>query len=460
MASEILINSAIGETRLAQMENGHPVEIRLFRDHDPSLVGAIYYGRVISLSTEFQAAFVDLGHDLNGFLPLTLLPKRPGGKPKDLTKLVNVGQKIIVQVTADTTAGKSAKLTGRIEIASSALILHPFREGAFISSRIKDPGQREELKSFAGNLNLKGMGLTLRTEAQYLTQDDIKKTADRLIHHWKNAVDNREKNKVPFLLSQGGGSLEQILRQYGSARYDRMIFDQPSALKKAQIWAKEFAPDLLGRMMLHQESTPLFEHFGVEEELDRLFDKKIPLPSGAWFTIEQTEAMVTVDVNMAGAQLNNDPVKQRLAINFEAAKEIFRQFRLRGISGLIVIDFINISGKSEVSNLLAVIDNLIQKDPVQIQRSNMSAFGLLELTRRASHLSLGQQMLAPVRPSATTETEALALLRQSVRDAASKPGITLTIKARPEVVAWLKSQPQLMEKFILRTGSKLDIGEK
>ncbi|MBL4871765.1 MAG: ribonuclease E/G [Robiginitomaculum sp.] len=459
MSSEILINSAIGETRLAHMEQGQPVEIRLFRDHEPSLTGAIYYGRVTSLSSEFQAAFIDLGNGLTGFLPLNLLPKRPGGKPKDLTGLLTEGQKIIVQVTADATGDKSVKLTGRIEVVSSALILHPFREGAFISSRIKNPDRREALKSFASTLNLRGMGLTLRTEAQSLTNDEIKKTAQHLIRHWLQAVDNRDRKKVPFLLSQGPESLLQILREFGSTKHDKMIFDRPAALKNAQGWAREFAPDLLSRMELHPGKTPLFEHYGVEEDLDRLFDKKIPLPSGAWITIEQTEAMVTVDVNMGNARLSNDPMKQRLNINFSAAREIFRQIRLRGISGLIVIDFINISGKSIVTNLLAVIDNLIQEDPVQVQRSNLSAFGLLELARKGGPRPLGRQMLAATAPQATIETAALALLRQAERDAAAKPGIPLIVSASPQVTTWLKTQPQLLTAFTRRTGSKLDLKE-
>lgn len=241
MTSDILINSAIGETRLALLEAEKPVEVRLFRDHEPSLVGAVYYGRITSLSPEFQAAFVDLGNGVTGFLPLTLLPKRAGGKPKDLTTLLNESQKIIVQVTTDAARDKSVKLTGRVEIISSALILHPFREGAFISSRIKDPSRREELKTFASGLNLRGMGLTLRTEAGQLPNDEIKKTADRLIRHWTRSIDNRDKNKVPFLLSQGPDCLLQILREYGSAKHDRIIFDQPSVLKEAQDWAREFS---------------------------------------------------------------------------------------------------------------------------------------------------------------------------------------------------------------------------
>jgi len=465
MSSDILINSAIGETRLAHMENGKPVEIRLFRDNDQSLIGAIYYGRVTSLSQEFQAAFVDLGNGITGFLPLKLLPKRAGKKPVDLTSLLHEGQKIITQVTSDSIGDKSVKLTCRIEVVSSALILHPFREGAFVSSRIKNPARREELKKFGNGLNLHGMGLTLRTESEHIPLKDLKKTTEHLIRHWRDAVGNRDKKKVPFLLSQTPDSLQQILREYGSSKHDRIIFDQPSALKLAQIWAREYAPDLLGRMQRHQ--GPLFEDFSVEEDLDQIFEKKIPLDSGAWITIEQTEAMVVIDVNMGNAKVHTDPQKQRFSVNSGAAREIFRQIRLRGLSGLIIIDFINMSGqkdvshktptKSDISNLLGIVDNLILEDQAQIQRSNMSAFGLLELTRKSRHRSLSRQMLSEGAPVATVETAALALLRRSELDAAAKPGIALSVKAAPAVRAWITAQPQLLNTFTRRTGSKIEI---
>jgi len=459
MTSELLINSAIGETRLALLEQGRAVEIRLFRDHEPSLVGAIFCGRVTALSREFQAAFVDLGGGVTGFLPLNLLPKRPGRKPADLTGLLHEGQKIITQVTADASGDKSVKLTGRVEIQSAALILHPFREGAFISSRIKDPARRAALKIFGASLDLKGMGLTLRTEAALLTEAEIKKTADHMIRHWTRAVENRDRQKAPFLLSQGPDSLLQILREYGGSRHERIVFDQPSRLKQARDWAREFAPDLLERMTLHGENSPLFDHYGVEAELDGLFDHQVSLASGGWITIEQTEAMTVIDVNMGDARLSNDPARQRLAINFAAAREIFRQIRLRGLGGIIVIDFINMSGKADVSNLMGVIDNLILQDPVQVQRGNLSAFGLLELTRKGRHKALNRQMLAPARPRATVETAALSLLRQAEQNAAAKPGLPLEVTATPDIARWLAAHPELLDQFIRRSGSPLRIRE-
>lgn len=457
MSSDILINSAIGETRLAHVEDDIVKEIRLFRDHEPSLTGAIFYGKITRLSTEFQAAFVDLGKGVTGFLPLTLLPKRPGKKPKDLTSLLHEGQKIIVQVTADGTGDKSVKLTCRLELISAAIILHPFREGAFVSSRIKDPGRRESLKHFGATLDLKGMGLTFRTEAAELANEELEKTARHMIRHWTRAVENRERKKAPYLMAQEPEALPQILREYGSRRYDNLIFDHPASLKVAQDWAKAFAPDLMPHLHLHGDSSPLFEAYGVEEEIDQIFETRIPLRSGAWITLEQTEAMVVADVNMGNARETNDPAKQRLKINFAAAREIFRQIRLRGISGLIVIDFINMSGKSDVSNLLAVVDNLIAEDPQQVQRSNLSAFGLLELARKASYRPLSRQLIAPGNPRATVETRALALLRKALREAAVKPGLPLKVTTSKEVIRWLEDQPDLLSHFTRQSGSPLQL---
>jgi len=458
MSSEILINSAIGETRFALMEQGRAVEIRLFRDHAPGRVGTICHGRITALSKAFQAAFVDLGEDLTGFLPLSSLPKRPGRKPKDLTSLLHEGQKIIVQVSADASPGKSIKLTGRVELTSPVLILHPFREGAFVSSQIRDPERRQQLKDFASHIDSGNIGFTLRPDAAALGNDDIEKAVIHLARHWKRAVENRAKAKIPFLLAQRPDSLSQILRDYADSHIDRIILDRPSALKSARDWTQEFAPHLTGRMMLHQERQPLFDHYGVEEELEQIFDKHIPLPSGAWITLEQTEAMVVADVNMGAARGSDHPAKQRLQVNLEATKKIFRQIRLRGISGLMVIDYINMSGKADISNLLTVVDNCILSDPVQIQRSSLSSFGLLELTRKGRHLALSRHMLTDTTPMATIETKALALLRQAEQDAATRPGIPMKISADKETTAWLKAQNALTDKFTRRTGSRLIIG--
>lgn len=457
MGCELLINSSIGETRLAVMEEEQVREIRLFRDHQPSLVGAIYVGRIVSLSSELQAAFVDLGRNITGFLPLSLLPKQPGKKPKDLTSLLHEGQKIVVQVSADALEGKSVKLTGRVELKSSSLILHPYREGAFVSSRIKDPNRREDLKKFGTDIDLKGMGLTFRTEAEHISNAVLKKTARQMIDHWLRVRNPKRDQKIPCLISQNPEPIHQILRDYASPAMERIVIDHPSALKKAQDWAKEFAPDLLDKIVGHQGRESLFSEAGIEAELDQMLDAKIPLSSGAWISFEHTEALCVVDVNTGSAAQTTDHARHILGVNLQAAHEIFRQIRLRGLGGLIIIDFINMSGKGDVTQLLDVIDTLMLQDPQQIQRSNISSFGLLEVARKSSHAPLSRQMIRPSSPQANATTEALDLLRMALRDAAAKPGIPLSLKTSEAVRQWLEKHPQLLQEFTRRSGSALTL---
>ncbi|MBT6036165.1 MAG: ribonuclease E/G, partial [Kordiimonadaceae bacterium] len=387
-SKEILINSAIGETRMALLENGQVSEIRLFRDHHPSYMGAVYLGRVSKLSSELQAAFIDLGNNISGFLPLKTLPKIIGKKPKDLTSLLHEGERIIVQVTADATAGKSLKLTARPELVSTAVVFHPMRAGAFVSSRIKDPDRRTELKEFGKYVVLNDMGLTFRTEAADIPLDQLGETAGKLIDHWKKITRGLKNLKCPSLLSQGPDPIEQIMREFTSADISAIIIDQASALKTASLWAKNFAPDLISKISHYKSKQSLFSHYEVDDQIEQITSPHISLNSGAWITIEQTEALTVIDVNMAGAQFSSDHNKQIFSLNREAAREIFRQLRLRGIGGIIVIDFVDMKDKGQIKSLLHFIDELMLSDPEPVQRGNISSFGLLELTRRTKQNNL------------------------------------------------------------------------
>ncbi|MBT5187910.1 MAG: S1 RNA-binding domain-containing protein [Kordiimonadaceae bacterium] len=455
MTKEILINSSIGETRMALRDAGIIKEIRLFRDHNPSYVGAIYLGRITKVSSEFQAAFIDLGNNLNGFLPLKSLPKFQGKKPKDLTTLVQEGQRIIVQVTADAPAGKSLKLTGRVEILSTSIVLHPFREGAFVSSRIKDPDKRAELKQFGIDMALEHIGLTFRTEAETIAIDQLDKTAGQLINHWRLIMQNIDKAKCPSLLTQGPNPIEQIMREFTTADITNIIVDHASALKTATQWAKSFAPDLSEKISLHKEKEPLFSHYDIDDEIELVGSPNIPLPSGAWITIEETEALTVIDVNMGDAQISSDNEKQIFSVNQQAAREIFRQLRLRGIGGIIVIDFIDIGNKGQIKSFLHFIDELMLGDPEPVQRGNISSFGLLELTRKSRQHNLNSLLLKKSVLSKNTASECLDLLRDCENQAKNNLGQPIRLKLNNDQKKWLENNSHLFDDFLSRTGSPI-----
>lgn len=451
----ILINSAIGETRMAIIQYGTVTDIRLFRDHTPSFVGAIYLGRVTRLSSELQAAFVELDNGIDGFLPLKNLPKTPGKKPKDLTTLLHQGQRLIVQVTADASSGKSFKLTAKAELVSSAIVLHPFRSGAFVSSRIKDPELRSELKKFGEEFVPKDIGLTFRTDVEHIAFEQLKITAASMIKHWRSVTKNIKDKKCPPLLSQGPNPIEQIMREYSSANIDSIIVDQASAFKSARHWAATFAPHLSDRITHYTEPTALFDAFEVSDDIDGVASPEVLLNSGAWITIEETEALTAIDVNMGKATVSKDTETATFAINREAAREIFRQIRLRGIGGLIVIDFIDMADKGKMKSLLHFIDELTFDDPMPLQRSNISSFGLLELTRRSKSIPLDRMLLEKTVIRKSTAAKCLDMIRTAEQNALNNPGLPVTIKIDKNEKKWLEDHSQIFDDFIKRTGSEL-----
>lgn len=452
---DILINHAIGETRMALLEDGIVSDIRLYRDHTPSYVGAIYLGRVIKLSSELQAAFIELEGGMDGFLPLKNLPRPAGKKPKNLTSLLHEGQRLIVQVTAEPGSDKSLKLTARPELISTAIVVHPMRVGAFVSSRIKDPDRRAALKEFGTDLTSDDMGLTFRTSAENIDDDQLKSTAEKMINHWKHITKNIDHGKCPSLLTQGPNATEQIMRHFSAADISNIIIDQASALKEAKHWAHSFAPDMLDKITAYTDRTPIFTHYEVEDQIAQIADDKIMLDSGAWITIERTEALTVIDVNMGRARRSSDRDKQFFAVNREAAREIFRQLRLRAIGGIIVIDFIDMLNKGDIKSLLHFVDELMLSDPEPVQRGNISSFGLLELTRRSRQRDLNGLILTHQRPMRNTTSQCLDLLRDAESEAISAPGQAVSLKVDTNQKKWFEKESHLFDQFKNRTGSTL-----
>lgn len=451
----ILINSGIGETRMAIMQYGTVTDIRLFRDHAPSYVGAIYLGRIKKLSSEMQAAFVELSDGKEGFLPLKNLPKTPGKKPKDLTTLLHEGQRIIVQVTADAPKGKLCKLTAKAELISTAIVLHPFRTGAFVSSRIKDPDRRAELKLFGEEITPDDMGMTFRTDAEHVPLDELKAIAGEMVSLWNKVSKDLKSQKCPSLLAQGPEPVEQILRDFSSSDTDSIIIDQASALGIAKSWANKFAPGLAEKISNYTETAPLFDYYEVSDDLELVTSPNITLNSGAWITIEGTEALTAIDVNMGSANISKDKNKAVFATNREAAREIFRQIRLRGIGGLIVIDFIDMTDKGNMKSLLHFVDELMFDDPMPIQRGNISSFGLLEITRQSKHIPLDRMLLEKTEIQKSTSASALDLIRGAEGEAKNKPGLPISIKVTKAQKKWLEDHSEIFDDFSKRTGSSL-----
>lgn len=456
----IIINRSLGEVRAAVIENEAVTDIRLYRDDVPSYVGTVFLGRVTKLSKELQAAYINLGKNLSGFLPLKNLPKTTGRKPKDLTTLLHEGQRLIVQVTGDARSEKQLKLTGRIELVAPSLVFYPHRTGAYVSSRINIPDRREELKAFGRSLDLKEYGLTFRTDAGNVENSQLSKLAGHLITHWQSATRNLKSCKCPCILSQAPEATHQILREFCSSNIDQILVDDAATLKKAKEWLGEHSPEHTLKLSHYRAKEPIFEHYGVEDKIENIYSTGINLKSGGWITIEKTEALTAIDVNMGGATFSSDKNRQVFSLNREAAREIFRQLRMRSIGGIIVIDFIDMTDRGDVKSLQNYIDELIANDPAPLQRGNISSFGLMELTRRSKEISLDELLLEKAHNKKTLTSACLDTLRHASANAASKPGRPQTITVNNEMKEWFKRRPELIDEFTRKTGSALILEEE
>ncbi len=398
---------------------------------------------------------MDLGDGMTGFLPLKTLPKPPGKKPKNLTTLLHEGQRLIVQITSDATPGKQPKLTARVEIVSPAIVFHPYRAGAYVSSRIKDPDRREELKKFGRSMMLEDYGITFRTDAENIPEDQLSETAAYLINVWTKMSENIKNRKCPSMLAQMPDATEQTLRDFGATDVQNIIIDDAAEMTKAAKWAKTYAPQLSDRIIRYQEKENLFSQYDIDDEIEKIYSKRVFLKSGAWITIEETEALTAVDINMGDARFSTDRGKQIFTLNREAAREIFRQLRLRAIGGIIIIDFVDMTDKGDIKSLQNYVDDLILADPEQMQRGNISSFGLMELTRRSRLLSLNHQLLTTGNVQKNLETECLDLLRSTHANALSSPGKPQVIKVSREMKKWFENHSVLFHDFESKTGSAL-----
>src|SRR5258705_9069799 len=385
MAKDVLINAGAGEVRVAVMEDGVLDQLWLERtigfEEIPgrkrssaaagsrSIVGDIILGRVQRVLPAMQAAFVNVGLDRAGFLaarearPRTAIfrddPYTDEDRQLRISDFVREGEEILVQVVKDPIAEKGARLSANITIPGRLLILVANSPGVALSRRIEEETERARLtgvvQGFAcdktGGL-IAEAGYILRTAAIGASDAELREDAIRLCTAWRDIAAHRKAAASPATLHMDLGPIERALRDEVDTSVGRVLIDDRQAIAAAHAYAARAMPELRQRIEFHDSRTPLFEGWGIEDEIALLVQPRVPLPSGGWITIEATEALTAIDVN-SGSYIEAVGLEETsLKVNLEAADAIGRQLRLRGIGGLIVIDFIHLSEAVNVARLL------------------------------------------------------------------------------------------------------------
>ncbi len=392
MAAELLIDIGGLETRVALVVAGTLQELEIERTGAPSLVGNIYQGRVARLLPGMQAALVDIGLDRPGFLHVREAADRQTGGG------LHEGRRILVQVARDPIGGKSTQLTAHLSLAARTLVMVPGGSRIGVSQRITDPEERKrllgQLERLREALDIQA-GYIVRTRAAGMASAGLEADMRRLQRSW-NDIARRSRSSQPGRLVHEELPLEaRAIRDIATADVSAIHVNDPASLERLREQAGQTLPALTERLEFHAQDVPLFDRFGLEEELRSLLRKRVALPSGGHIVIEATEAMTTVDVN-SGTFLSGRSLEDTaLATNIEAAREIPRQLRLRNVGGLVVIDFIEMPAEDNRRSVLETLEDGVAGDPHQVRTTPFSPLGLVELSRRRTRASLSEVLQEP-----------------------------------------------------------------
>ena len=405
MKKEIFINESMGETRIAIQEDSQLVEVYVEKQDKHRMVGNVYKGKVENVLPGMQAAFVDVGYDLNAFLPFSeignneyIIEDSGNKRNRNNHRYDNIevdlkkDQDIFVQVIKEPFAGKGPRVTTEVALPGRLLVLVPNASYIGISKKIWDKYERRRLKKIAQKLRKEDVGIIIRTVAEGKSEEHIENDFNQLMDTWHRILNKSDREDSPVIVYEDLETASSVVRDLLTPDVEKIIIDSKRLYRKTQRYLEDISPSLLERLELYKLKAPLFESFGIESEIEKIMRPKAWLKSGAYLIIEKTEAMVVVDVNSGrfiGKKLHEE---NSLKINLEAAREVARQLRLRDLSGLIVIDFIDMRFEENRKKVYHEIRKELRKDRAKVAVAPITEFGLLEMTRQRIRLSLLDSM--------------------------------------------------------------------
>jgi ribonuclease G len=445
MSQEILVNITPREVRVALLEQGILQEILIERRVQQGLLGNIYKGRVNRLLPGIQAAFVDIGLDRSAFLHESdLRPSAADADSETFTDIRNfltAGQELLVQVYKEPLGTKGARLTTQFTIPSRYLVFTPGVFQVAVSQKITDEATRARLLTMItpGEHG----GYIFRTAAEGATQGEIDADKEFLNNLWWE-VQSRSLNAKAFTIVYAEiPMILRVLRDLAGFGSAKILVDNQIAATEMSAFAEKYIPALVERIEYYASNQPIFDAYGVEEELKKALAHKVSLKSGGHIVFDQTEAMTTIDVN-TGSYLGHNNLEDTIfKTNLEAVAVIARQVRLRNLGGIIIIDFIDMTDAEHKQQLLAALITELAKDSVKTQVSELSSLGLVQMTRKRTHESLEHILCVPC-PTCQSrgsikslETICYEIYREIMRAAETYAWPGFKIRAAPEVTQQL-----------------------
>ncbi len=378
----ILVTDDGEELRVALVEDSRLAEIYIERPDRKSYLGDIYQGKVENVMNGIDAAFVDFGLEKNGFLYVDEVTTPEGEKrARRITDALKNGQQVLVQVIKDPMGHKGARLSTKISLAGRYLVYVPGGSGVGVSRRLKQ-GERERLRDISKELKPKDAGLIVRTIAEGHGLEDLKRDLRYLARLWARLKKKSETVKAPGLVHKEVDISLEVTRDLFNDTCESLIVDDPKRHKAIVSFLDKEAPELLPKVHLHTGEEPLFMAYGIEEQIAKALERRVPLPSGGNLMIDHAEALTVIDVNTGRFTRGKGLEDTITKTNLEAAREVVRQLRLRDIGGIIIIDAIDMAHAKNREMVLATLEAELETDRTKTYVVELSPLGLIEMTRQ------------------------------------------------------------------------------
>ncbi|MFQ5355690.1 MAG: ribonuclease E/G [Mariprofundaceae bacterium] len=468
MSVELLVNASPYETRIARVENGLAEELYIERERGRGIKGNIYKGRVQRVLPGIQAAFIDIGlsragflyagdiaipeGDVNGYVEPAQESDDPESAEKKeepvqttssippIASMLEEGQEIIVQVSKEPIASKGPRLTTLTSLAGRYLVYLPNLRHVGIARRIEDTAERERLLETGQALLPETGGLIIRTAAEGRHLFELEQDLKFLLKLWKD-IDKRLQHAAPGSMAHMDLNLYlRVMRDYVDDEVAKIHIDSREAYDRMKKFARRFMPEIVKRLYYYPGERPIFDVYGVEDEINRALKRCIPLKSGGSIVIEQTEALIAIDVNSGSFVGSRNLEETGFKTNLEAIQEIAHQLRLRNLGGIIVIDFIDIQEEEHKSRLMEMLEVALDRDKAKTNVIRMSELGLVEMTRKRTRDSLGRTLLRDcshcfgIGRTKSLITICYQIFREVMAESRAYPCNKLMVVAHPDII--------------------------
>ncbi len=458
MSAELLINITPQETRVALLENGILQEILIERLSRRGMVGNIYKGKVSRVLPGMDAAFIDVGLDKAAFLHASdltfprmdelngdaeILKKLP---PPKIGEVLHEGKRLLVQVIKDPLGTKGARLTTYITLPSRFLVLMPGDQTIGISGKIESVDERERLRAMVLTLRHQfdeNCGYIVRTAAEGVNEDTLLQDMKFLHKLWRNLEETAAASDAERKVYSDLPLVLRVLRDMVGEPIERVLIDSCETANKVREFSAKYIPDLAHSIEHYSGERPIFDLHGVEEEIQKSLQRKVPLKSGGYLIVDQTEAMTTIDVNTGGFVGSRNLEETIFRTNLEAAQAIARQLRLRNLGGIIILDFIDMNQLDHRQQVMKTLEKALEKDYAKTYVCDVSPLGLVEMTRKRTRESLEHILCEPCLTCngrgylKTAETVCYEIFRELLRAARQFEARELLVLASQDVIDML-----------------------